>query len=148
MVFGTELKGLLASLCTNSWDSNAFLITRPEGNKSADRINYINTVASVIIVHSFFSEKSEIKTVAVCAGSGASVLCGVKADLYLTGEMSHHEVLDAACKGTHVLCDYSNTERGFLKVIQGRLVDKLATKVQVIVSEVDRDPLVVVRVLK
>ena len=82
---------------------------------------------------------------AVCAGSGASVLHGVKADLYLTGEMSHHEVLDAACKGTHVvLCDNSNTERGFLKVVQRRLVDKLATRMQVIVSEVDRDPLVVV----
>ena len=82
---------------------------------------------------------------AVCAGSGASVLCGVKVDLFLTGEMSHHEVLDAACKGTHVvLCDHSNTERGFLNVVQGRLVDMLAMKVQVIVSEVDRDPLVVV----
>ena len=31
---------------------------------------------------------------AVCAGSGASVLLGVKADLLLTGEMSHHEVND------------------------------------------------------
>ena len=144
MVFGTELKGLLASLCTNSWDSNAFLITRPEGNKSADKINNINT--SIRDYHAlFFSEKLEIKTVAVCAGSGASVLRGVKADLYLTGEMSHHEVLDASCKGTHVvLCDHSNTERGFLNVVQGRLVDMLAMKVQVIVSEVDRDPLVVV----
>lgn len=82
---------------------------------------------------------------AVCAGSGASVLRGVRADLYLTGEMSHHEVLDAVCKGTHVvLCDHTNTERGFLKVVQGRLVDQLAMKVQVIVSETDRDPLVVV----
>ena len=33
-----------------------------------------------------------VSTVAVCAGSGASVLRGVKADLYVTGEMSHHEV--------------------------------------------------------
>jgi putative NIF3 family GTP cyclohydrolase 1 type 2 len=37
----------------------------------------------------------EIKSVAVCAGSGASLLLGVQADLYLTGEMSHHEVLSA-----------------------------------------------------
>lgn len=29
-----------------------------------------------------------VKTVAVCAGSGASVIQGVKADLYITG-MSH-----------------------------------------------------------
>lgn len=145
MVFGTELKGLLAILCTFSWDSNAFLITRPEGKKSADRIK-LHQQCSICNYHAvIFSEKMEIKTVAVCAGSGASVLHGVKADLYLTGEMSHHEVLDAACKGTHVvLCDHSNTERGFLKVVQRRLVDKLETKVQVIVSEVDRDPLVVV----
>lgn len=31
----------------------------------------------------------EIQTVAICAGSGAGVLKGVPADLYLTGEMSH-----------------------------------------------------------
>ncbi|XP_070204333.1 NIF3-like protein 1 [Littorina saxatilis] len=91
------------------------------------------------------AEKTQIRTVAVCAGSGASVLGGVKADLYLTGEMSHHEVLDAVCKGTSVvLCDHSNTERGFLKVVQGRLKEKLGNGVEVIVSETDRDPLVVV----
>uniref|UniRef100_A0A182SMY5 NIF3-like protein 1 n=1 Tax=Anopheles maculatus TaxID=74869 RepID=A0A182SMY5_9DIPT len=32
-----------------------------------------------------------IRTYAVCAGSGASVLKGVQADMYITGEMSHHE---------------------------------------------------------
>ncbi|KAL8594512.1 hypothetical protein ACOMHN_024957 [Nucella lapillus] len=91
------------------------------------------------------ADKPEVESVAVCAGSGGSVLRGVKADLYLTGEMSHHEVLDAVCKGTHVvLCDHSNTERGFLTVMQRRLTERLAQKVQVIVSETDRDPLVVV----
>lgn len=36
---------------------------------------------------------SNVKTVAVCAGSGASILTNVVADLLVTGEMSHHEVL-------------------------------------------------------
>ena len=31
----------------------------------------------------------DISTVAICAGSGSGVLKGVKADLYLTGEMGH-----------------------------------------------------------
>lgn len=31
----------------------------------------------------------EIRTVAICAGSGSGVLKGVEADLYLTGEMGH-----------------------------------------------------------
>lgn len=45
----------------------------------------------------------KIQTVAICAGSGESVLSGVKADLYLTGEMSHHYLLAAQAKGIHSL---------------------------------------------
>ncbi|KAJ8917813.1 hypothetical protein NQ315_010722 [Exocentrus adspersus] len=57
-----------------------------------------------------------VSTAAVCAGSGASVLSGVDADLYLTGEMLHHDVLDATQKGINViLCNHSDSERGYLK---------------------------------
>lgn len=132
---------------------------------------------------------SSISTVAVCAGSGASVLTGVAADLYITGtsnkiynhrqsphnclnsfhcpstcmsllcryyfvsdhsdhfsgEMSHHEVLDAVAKGTNViLSDHSNSERGFLSVFRERLTVRLPDSVTVVVSKVDRDPLEVV----
>ncbi|XP_028991215.1 NIF3-like protein 1 isoform X2 [Betta splendens] len=89
--------------------------------------------------------ESSVWTVAVCAGSGASVLNGVKADLYLTGEMSHHEVLDAVAKGTSViLTDHSNSERGFLSVFRERLAVRLPETVTVVVSAHDRDPLEVV----
>ncbi|XP_069100385.1 NIF3-like protein 1 isoform X1 [Pleurodeles waltl] len=82
---------------------------------------------------------------AVCAGSGSSVLQGVDADLYLTGEMSHHEVLDAVARGTSVvLCEHSNTERGFLLELKDTLAAHLENKVQVVVSKKDRDPLEVV----
>lgn len=55
-------------------------------------------------------------TIASCAGSGRSVLVGCTSDVWLTGEMSHHEVLDAVHAGTSViLCEHSNSERGFLK---------------------------------
>ncbi|XP_023145605.1 NIF3-like protein 1 [Amphiprion ocellaris] len=89
--------------------------------------------------------ESSLYTVAVCAGSGASVLNGVKADLYITGEMSHHEVLDAVAKGTSViLSDHSNSERGFLTVFRERLAVRLPDGVTVMVSKADRDPLEVV----
>jgi len=59
--------------------------------------------------------KSDIKTIAICAGSGGSVLKGVKADAYVTGEMAHHDILAATARGTTViLCGHSNTERGYL----------------------------------
>uniref|UniRef100_UPI0037E8DF8E NIF3-like protein 1 n=1 Tax=Semicossyphus pulcher TaxID=241346 RepID=UPI0037E8DF8E len=89
--------------------------------------------------------ESSVCSVAVCAGSGASVLNGVKADLYITGEMSHHEVLDAAAKGTSViLSDHSNSERGYLAVFRERLAMRLQEGMTVAVSKADRDPLEVV----
>ncbi|XP_028670710.2 NIF3-like protein 1 [Erpetoichthys calabaricus] len=86
--------------------------------------------------------ESLVRTMAVCAGSGSSVLNGVKADLYLTGEMSHHDVLDAVATGTSVvLCDHSNTERGYLSQLGDQLKTQLEGKVDVLISESDRDPL-------
>lgn len=59
--------------------------------------------------------------------------------------MSHHEVLDAAEKGTSViLSDHSNSERGFLPVFRERLAVQLPDEVTVLVSKADRDPLEVV----
>ncbi|KAJ7408092.1 NIF3-like protein 1 [Willisornis vidua] len=89
--------------------------------------------------------ESPVKTAALCAGSGSSVLKGTKADLYLTGEMSHHDVLDAVANGISViLCEHSNTERGFLSELRDTLGIHLQNKVNIIVSETDRDPLQVV----
>ena len=49
-----------------------------------------------------------IKRVAICAGSGSSVLANVPADLYLTGEMGHHDCLAAIEQNTNVvLCEVS-----------------------------------------
>ncbi|XP_052750560.1 NIF3-like protein 1 isoform X2 [Galleria mellonella] len=85
----------------------------------------------------------EVQTIALCAGSGSSVLKGVIADLYLTGEMLHHDVLDAAQKGISViLTNHSDSERGFLRIFSSDLHNRLDKKVQVIVSKCDKDPLV------
>ncbi|XP_031970448.1 NIF3-like protein 1 isoform X4 [Corvus moneduloides] len=88
------------------------------------------------------SAESPVKKAALCAGSGSSVLKGTEADLYLTGEMSHHDVLDAVANGISViLCEHSNTERGFLSELRDALVIHLQNKINIIVSEKDRDPL-------
>ncbi|XP_067833018.1 NIF3-like protein 1 [Heptranchias perlo] len=88
---------------------------------------------------------SMVTTAAVCAGSGASVVRDVKADLYLTGEMSHHEVLDAVAAGTTViLCEHSNSERGFLTELRDLLALRLSGLVAVCRSTADRDPLAVI----
>ncbi|KAM7096088.1 NIF3-like protein 1 isoform 2-T2 [Ciconia maguari] len=86
--------------------------------------------------------ESPVKKAALCAGSGSSVLKGMEADLYLTGEMSHHDILDAVANGISViLCEHSNTERGFLLELRDMLAIHLQNKINIIVSEKDRDPL-------
>ncbi|XP_060552370.1 NIF3-like protein 1 [Ruditapes philippinarum] len=86
-----------------------------------------------------------VSSVAVCAGSGGSVLRNVTADLYVTGEMSHHEVLHAVYNNSAViLCDHSNTERGYLTVLKSKLEECLDSKTNVVITEVDRDPLEIV----
>ncbi|KAG0251519.1 NGG1 interacting factor [Mortierella polycephala] len=95
------------------------------------------------------SNERLISTVGVWAGSG-SELVRYKADLFLTGELGHHDVLEALEQDTTViLCEHSNTERGYLSAVLKPKLEELLAKdggeaVDVIVSTTDKDPLVVV----
>jgi len=81
-----------------------------------------------------------VKTVAVCPGAGGALFQGVKADLLLTGEMRHHDVLAQVERGGGViLTDHTNTERGFLPIYAERV--RRVCGVQVVRSTLDRDPL-------
>lgn len=83
-----------------------------------------------------------VRSVAVCAGAGGSVLAGVAADAWVTGEMRHHDVLAAIGNGTSVvLCEHTNTERPYLGVLRARLRRAFGGRMQVAVSRADREPL-------
>ena len=82
--------------------------------------------------------EQSVRTVAVCPGSGGSLLreaavfrgCGVdpRETLFVTGEMSHHEVLAARREGfAVVLGGHTRTERGYLPVLRGKLLEALAS---------------------
>ena len=87
----------------------------------------------------------EVKSVAVCAGSGTAVLSAVQADLFITGEMSHHDLLNVVHCGTSViLCEHSNTERGFLSVLLPQLHSLFEGSVDVCLSAQDRDPVEII----
>lgn len=94
------------------------------------------------------AETHGVSSIAVCAGSGAGVLggfCG--ADVWVTGELSHHDVLAASAAGVAViLTQHSRCERGFLAVIQERLgralIDEgFTSEVFCKISRADADPL-------
>lgn len=88
---------------------------------------------------------SPISKFGVCAGSGASVLAAIKVPigLFITGELSHHEALDAIQRNINVVTlNHSNSERGYLKKFKTILADLLKNdKIDIVVSSADEDPL-------
>ena len=84
-----------------------------------------------------------VRRAAVCAGSCGKLLdqaIAQRVDLYITGEMRHHDALRAVQSGVTVACTrHSNSER---KVLD-RLADRLGKDLPDLhfqVSQADRDP--------
>lgn len=145
--FVAESKPILQS---NNPDFGAGrLLHLSSGIPLSDAVNKIKELTRLshvrIAVAKGKSMTHSVQRVALCAGSGSSVLKGVDADLYLTGEMLHHDVLDATQKGiTVILTNHSDSERGFLREFANYLHKHLNEEVEVFVSKVDKDPLITV----
>lgn len=87
----------------------------------------------------------KVRSVALCAGSGAGVFRTLRrrVDILLTGEMGHHEVQAAiAARQAVILCEHTNTERGFLKAVLQKTLEEKLNGTTVLVAEADHDPLV------
>ena len=88
------------------------------------------------------SPDSRVRSVAVCAGSGGSVLGGTPADVWVTGELGHHEILAANAAGISViLTNHTNTERGYLRNVLPSQLERLLPGHPIVVSQADADPL-------
>lgn len=87
-----------------------------------------------------------VRTLAVTCGSAGGVFrdaIRAGADLYVTGELRHHDALAAAAAGLTVACvGHSNSERLTLPALERRLRADLP-KLAVTLSQADRDPFVI-----
>lgn len=93
------------------------------------------------------SRDGKINRAAVCAGACGDLLndaLAQRAELYLTGEMRHHDAIRAASSGMTVVCTlHSNSERATLRRLAERLKKDLAG-LEIALSEVDRDPFAII----
>jgi putative NIF3 family GTP cyclohydrolase 1 type 2 len=87
--------------------------------------------------------EGDVKRAAVCAGACGDLLneaLAAKVDIYLTGEMRHHDALRAAEAGMTVVCTlHSHSERATLRRLKPRL-EKELPEVVFAISNRDRDP--------
>lgn len=86
------------------------------------------------------------KRVAVAAGAGGELLeeaIRAKADVFVTGEIRHHDALGAARRGVTVIAAlHSNSERAAVRAYAKRIAER-AAGVDVVSSQADADPFVV-----
>ncbi|MHC4495527.1 MAG: Nif3-like dinuclear metal center hexameric protein [Planctomycetota bacterium] len=88
-------------------------------------------------------DKKLVKRAAVCAGSCGKIINSViaaKADLYLTGELKHHQALAAQEAGLTCIClSHTVSERFILKKFAKQLKKQLK-EIRIKISRKDADP--------
>lgn len=155
-----KLEAVIAALRkSHSYEEPAFDLVRlaapPEGigigrfgsfEKPVERAAIIERIKKGLGVASLLVSgpaEGSISRAAVCAGAGGSLLddaLGKRAELYLTGEVRHHDALKAASRGMTVVCAlHSNSERAALSRYKERL-EREARDLRVTQSATDRDP--------
>lgn len=99
-------------------------------------------VKTLDIARATESKKTVIKKIGLCAGAGGSLLGPAgDIDLFITGEMRHHDVLAAVDQGTSVLlAGHTQTERPFLPRLKEMLIKEGAQKIDWIISDADAPP--------
>ncbi|MGD0460987.1 MAG: Nif3-like dinuclear metal center hexameric protein [Tepidisphaeraceae bacterium] len=87
--------------------------------------------------------EGSVSRAAVCAGACGDLLddaMKASAELYLTGEIRHHDAVKAAAGGMTVVCTlHSNSERAVLKRVKKRM-EETAGMPPIRLAAVDRDP--------
>lgn len=111
-----------------------------------DRQTLFQTIKEGLGIHHLLvvgPDQGPVRTACVCAGSCGDLLDQAihhRADLYLTGEMRHHDALKAVEAGLTVVCTlHSHSERITLR----RLCEKLKqdfSDLQVTLAQADQDP--------
>jgi len=72
-----------------TFKSNSMFVSHRLFLSLLDRTEALSISCTVQVALRTGSPNDEVRSVAICAGSGGSMLLGVDADVYFTGEMSH-----------------------------------------------------------
>ena len=106
-------------------------------------INNIKKATGAKAIGVIGRENRLVKTAAVCAGSCGKIINSViatKVDLYLTGELKHHQALAAQQASVTVIClSHTVSERFILKKFTKQLQNRLKN-VTIKLSKKDKDP--------
>ena len=103
------------------------LIAQLPSEQSLEKIcKKIKNILKIPYLRMVKTEKQKIKTIALCTGSGGSLINKAiqkKADLLITGDIKHHEALNAKETGLNIIdIEHFYTEKYFVPAIKEQLI--------------------------
>lgn len=95
--------------------------------------------------HALVDDDRPFRTIGIVPGSGASLINLAQnegCEVFITGEMTHHQILAATQAGINILlAGHTNTERGYLPRLAAKLLEHLKGA-DIRISTTDRDQIV------
>lgn len=133
----SNLDGVVGRLCT-----------APAGTTAKSMCEKIKQEFDVKRLYSTFTEDREIKTAAVCNGSGSGELCTIAkdlgADVYISGDLKHHEMCAFKVSDSidFIEIRHFDSEKIVTQLLKQRLDEKFADKLSVYISEAETTPII------
>lgn len=133
----SNLDGVLGRLCTAS-----------AGATAKSLCEKIKKEFGIKKLYSTFTKDREIKTVAVCNGSGSGELCSISkdlgADVYISGDLKHHEMcaFNISDNIDFIEMRHFDSEKIVTKLLKRKLDEKFEGRLFVCISEAETSPII------
>ena len=133
----SNLEGVLGRLCK-----------APAGTTAKTLCEKIKKEFGIKKLFSTFTADREIKTVAVCNGSGSGELCIIAkdlgADVYISGDLKHHEMSAFKISDNidFIEMRHFDSEKIATKLLERKLAQKFEGNLSVCISEAETSPLI------
>lgn len=139
-----------AKMIENKTEADLGRIGKFKGKKSfANVIELVSNRLAISLreLRAVGSLDTEIKTVGICTGAGADMMQLAKksgCDLFITGDVKYHEAKTAEELGMCLIdAGHYHTEKIFGEKMKEKLSDKLSCDIEIITTNIDLNPFVV-----
>ena len=133
----SNLEGVLGRLCK-----------APKNTTAKSLCEKIKKEFQIKKLYSTFSKDKDIKTVAVCNGSGSGELCTIAktlgADVYISGDLKHHEMCAFKISDSidFIEIRHFDSEKIVTNLLFKRLGEKFQSSLSLYISEAEASPLI------
>ena len=124
------------------------LCNAPAGTTAKSLCEKIKKEFGIKKLFATFSADREIKTVAVCNGSGSGELCTIAknlgADVYISGDLKHHEMCAFKISDNidFIEMRHFDSEIIVTKLLERKLTQKFEGKLSICISKAETSPLI------